>query len=130
MRKIGLLLIVIALLVSACGGEPIAAPTTLPSTATQPPTPAATPTPSAAEYIERGEAYVDQGELDKAAAEFQAAIRLDPANAAAHNALGIVYSDSGDTTQALAWWRKLLAEKPPPDLRSRVETLVRQAEGN
>ena len=31
MRKIGLLLIVIALLVSACGGEPIAAPTTLPA---------------------------------------------------------------------------------------------------
>ncbi len=100
MRKIGLLLIAIALLASACGGEPTAAPTALPPTATQVQQPAATPAPSAAKYIERGEAYVDQGELDKAAAEFQAAIRLDPANALAHNSLGVIYLNQNNLDEA------------------------------
>lgn len=100
MRNFGLLLIVIALLVSACGGEPTAAPTTPPPTATQPPPPATTPTPSAAEHIERGESYLDQGELDKAAVEFQAAIQLEPTNAVAHNALGTVYSEQNNLDEA------------------------------
>ncbi len=101
MRKIGLLLIVIALLVSACGGEPAATPTTLPPTAIQPLPPAATPASSAAEHIERGEAYVDQDELDKAAVEFQAALDLEPDNATAHNDLGAVYVEQGQFDQAV-----------------------------
>ena len=102
MRQVGSLLIVIALLVSACGGEPVATPTTLPPTATQPQPPTDTPAPSATEHIERGLAYKDQGETDKAIAEFQAALGLEPDNAIAHNNLGAIYLDQGQLDQAVA----------------------------
>lgn len=112
MRKIGVLLIVIALLASACGGEPTAAPTALPPTATQVQQPAATPAPSAAEHIEQGQAYYVQGELDKAATEFQAALDLEPDNANAHSYLGAVYDEQGRSEEAIAELERAIELSP------------------
>ena len=101
MKKIGVLLIAIALVASACGGEPVATPTTLPPAATQPQQPASTPAPSAAEHIDRGQEYYLQDDLEKAAAEFRAALELEPDNAAAHSYLGAVYDELGQSEQAI-----------------------------
>jgi len=70
------------------------------------------------------------GQNEKAIENFMNALEHQPDHKIAKFNLGIVYSGLGDTAQALAWWNKLLAENPPPELKSRVETLVRQAEGH
>ena len=46
-------------------------------------------------YNNRGWAYRDQGELDKAIADFTKAIELDPTYAVAYNNRGFVYHDQG-----------------------------------
>lgn len=87
-----------SVLLVACGQEEPAPPTPVPAT----PEPVATPTPSANEYLELGLDYYEQGELDKAAAEFEEAIRLEPDLVEAHYNLGLVYADQGEFDAAIA----------------------------
>jgi len=70
------------------------------------------------------------GQNEKAIENFMNALERQPDHKIAKFNLGIVYSGLGDTAQALAWWNKLLAENPPPELKSRVETLMRQTGGH
>jgi len=86
-----------ALLVG-CGGAEPPSPTPVPPT----PTPAASPTPSASEYMEMGLDYRDAGQLDEAAAAFEAATQLDPDFAEAHYNLGLTYADLGEFERAIA----------------------------
>jgi len=88
------------LLVACGGGEPDtpAEPPTVPPS----PTPAASPTPSASEHMEMGLDYRDADQLDEAAAEFEAAVQLDPDFAEAHYNLGLTYADMGEYEMAIA----------------------------
>jgi tetratricopeptide (TPR) repeat protein len=47
------------------------------------------------------DAFVAEGEIDRGLAEYQAAIRLDPLNAVAHNNAGAALLRKGDTEAAL-----------------------------
>ena len=102
------LVVVLGSAILACGGGTPPPPTPVPPT----PTPAATPTPSASDHMDRGREYAEQGELDKAVAEFQAAIELEPDNASAHRNLGTVYFRQGKWEEAAAAYEKAIQLKP------------------
>jgi tetratricopeptide (TPR) repeat protein len=84
-----IMIVMVALLVGCGGEEDLPTPTSVPPTSTT----AATPTLSAGDRVELGREYRDQGELDKAIAEFEEAIELDPNDAEAHRSLGTVYGE-------------------------------------
>ena len=49
-------------------------------------------------FLNRGNAYGDKGDFDRAIADYNEAIRLDPKYAVAYNNRGIAYRDKGDPT--------------------------------
>jgi tetratricopeptide (TPR) repeat protein len=101
-----------AILVACGGGEP-ATPTPVPPTPVPPtPTPAATPTPSANEHVALGTEYYEQGKLDEAVAEFQAAIELEPDNADAYRNLGTAYLEQGKDEEAAAAYEQAIELDP------------------
>ena len=120
-RKSVWIIVIIGALLVACGGsgeEPPPTPTLAPPTATSIPptatavpptsTPAATPTLSVKEHVDQGMAYYDQGELDKAIAEFETALELDPDDAEVHRNLGTAYGELGQwETSAAAYERAI-----------------------
>ena len=53
-------------------------------------------------YINRGEAYDEAGQIDKAIAEFNEALKLDPKNAEVINDRGLAFWHKGDIVKALA----------------------------
>jgi len=57
---------------------------------------------SAKEYVARGDAYYDNGDLDLAIADYTEAIRLDPNDVGAYFNRGLAYADSGDFDPAIA----------------------------
>jgi tetratricopeptide (TPR) repeat protein len=57
-------------------------------------------------YNNRGDAYYQQGELDKAIADYSKAIELDPAYASAYYYRGIVFEKLGGVVQAEADYGK------------------------
>ncbi len=64
-------------------------------------------------HVRRGHQLFLQGELDGAAAEYRAAIRLDPNNAAAPIDMGIVLEAKGDLDGEIAEYRKAPVVSPP-----------------
>lgn len=52
-------------------------------------------------YIARGESYVQQGRMNEAVGEFEAALRVDPNNADAHQKLGVAYTKLGREAEAM-----------------------------
>jgi tetratricopeptide (TPR) repeat protein len=99
-----------ALLVACGGGEPDTP--TAPPTAPPTPTPAASPTPSASEYMEMGLDYRDEGQLDEAAAAFEAVTQLDPDFVEAHYNLGLTYADLDEFELAIAEQEAVLELAP------------------
>jgi len=66
----------------------------------------------AADYYDLGNAYVDLGQYDKAIAEFQAALTVDPAFVKADYNLALVYVRAKRTNDAIAILKRLLAADP------------------
>jgi tetratricopeptide (TPR) repeat protein len=92
-----------------------------------PPPPTPTPVASAAEeYFEKGFDYFQQEKWDEAIAEFQEAIRLDPAFSAAYLGLGYSHVRKGEFEQAIAALQKYLQLEPGADNRAQVESDIQQ----
>lgn len=67
---------------------------------------------SARAHYERGSAYGSRGELDKAAKEFDIALRLDPNNPLIHYAIGLIRFQRGERDQAQRAWEQVLKIDP------------------
>ncbi len=63
-------------------------------------------------YFGRGYSYSEQGDLDKAIADYTKAVELSPQYAAAYNNRGVCYGKQGDTGQALANYTKAIEINP------------------
>ncbi len=97
-------IVVLTVILVACGqGTPETPPTLI---LTVP------PTPSASELVELGLDYHEQGELDKAIAEFQQAIQIAPDFVEAHYNLGLAYSDQGEFDAAIAAYEEAIRLAP------------------
>jgi tetratricopeptide (TPR) repeat protein len=116
-----IVLLMLALSTLAClpcgllGGKEAAQPTpeiSKPTAVAPTAPPAATPTPSASEHMDLGMEYYEQGEYDEAAAEFQAAIELEPDDAGAHRNLGTAYLEQGKYEEAAAAYEKAIELDP------------------
>src|SRR5215831_5231741 len=73
-------------------------------------------------YNNRGNAYKDKGEYDRAIADLDAAIRLNPNYAKAYNDRGVVYASKRDYIRAIADYDQALTS----DLDDPHLTEVRQ----
>ena len=71
------------------------------------------PAPSPAEaHLERAFDYHHEKQFDRAIAEYNRALELDPANADAYFWRGIAYEGAGEVDRALADWRQTIALDP------------------
>src|SRR5665647_2576040 len=66
----------------------------------------------AAFYSNRAAAYHDKGDLDRAIADYNEAIRLDPKHAKAFFGRGIAFSDKGDNDRAIADFNEAIRLDP------------------
>ena len=67
---------------------------------------------NATAYFNRGIAYPPQGDLDRAIADYDQAIRLDPNNASAYNNRGIAGFQKGDYDHAIADYNQAIRLDP------------------
>jgi tetratricopeptide (TPR) repeat protein len=111
---------------------PTSTPTPLPPTATPAPTKAPTPAPPtktpapalspAEQHLQQGLSYFEQKAWDKAIAEFQEAIRLDPKLGYAYLGLGYSYiSGPKDYAKALDALQTYLTLVPDADNKAQVQ---------
>ncbi len=111
---------------------PAPPPTPVPPTATPAPTKAPTPVPPtttpapavspAEEHVKQGFSYYDQKAWDKAIAEFQAAISLDPKSGYAYLGLGYSYVfGPKDYAKALDALQTYLSLMPDADNKAQVQ---------
>ena len=63
-------------------------------------------------YCNRGAAYEENGEHDKAMVDFTEAIRLDPKHAMAYYNQGVVYLQNGDVEKAIAEFTRAIRLNP------------------
>jgi len=108
-RKYVWIIVIIVALLAGCGGEeepPV--PTSVSPTST----PAATPTLSAEDHVDQGMEYHGQGELDKAIAEYEKAIELEPNDADAHRNLGTAYGEQGKWEESAAAYERAIEIDP------------------
>jgi tetratricopeptide (TPR) repeat protein len=63
---------------------------------------------AAEEHFERGNSFDENGYPERAIAEWQEAVQLDPEHAEAHYNLGIAYADEGETELAINELREVL----------------------
>ena len=68
---------------------------------------------NATEYVKRGIRFAQLGEPDKAIAEFEAALRLEPGFADAHSNLGVIYHQKGWTERAIAEFETAIELRGP-----------------
>jgi len=67
---------------------------------------------SAVAYLNRGVEYYQNGELDRAIADFDKAISIDPDFAEAYNDRGLCYTTKGDRDQAISDFDRSIQLKP------------------
>ncbi len=89
-----------------------------------------TPTPDSSlttlDYVAQGEAYLEQGDYERAIATFSEAIRLDPDYTKAYLGRGYAYYLQGENDLALADLNKyvrLAGENADPDIIALIEQL-------
>ena len=63
-------------------------------------------------YNNRGLAYQEKGEVDRAVADFTTAIKFNPNDARVYNNRGVAYEQKGDKEQAIADYGKGIALNP------------------
>src|SRR4029077_14037182 len=63
-------------------------------------------------YENRGNAYHDKGDMDRAIADYTEAIRLDPKNVNAYGHRGVTYRDKGDLDLAIADFTEVIRLVP------------------
>jgi tetratricopeptide (TPR) repeat protein len=63
-------------------------------------------------YNNRGLAYQEKGEVDRAVADFTTAIKFNPNDARVYNNRGVAYEQKGDKEQAIADFRKAFEINP------------------
>ena len=62
--------------------------------------------------LEQGREYAEQGELDKAIAEFEQAIELNPNDAVVYNDLAAAYYQQGRIDEAITTWEEAISIDP------------------
>jgi len=67
---------------------------------------------SARAHFNLGSAYGNQGDLERAAREFQQALKLDPTNPLIHYAIGILHAQRGERALARKAWQRALELDP------------------
>ncbi|MBY0527314.1 MAG: tetratricopeptide repeat protein [Gemmataceae bacterium] len=67
---------------------------------------------SAAVYVQRGNAYFDKGEFDRARADYSEAIRRNDRDAVAYRNRGMTYAQQGDSGRAIADYDEALRWAP------------------
>ena len=63
-------------------------------------------------YNNRGVAYLNKGEVDKAIEDFNKAIECDPEDANAYNNLGVAYFDKGEIDKVIKEYSTAIKLKP------------------
>ena len=64
--------------------------------------------PEAQKHIDKGIQFGDEGDFEKAIAEFKEVLKLDPKNVHAYNNIGIAYFRTGNLDQAIAYYTKAI----------------------
>jgi len=116
MRTMMRLLAVAALLLAPAGG--LAEPSRDPE-----------PAPDAATLLARGNGHRSRGDLDRAIADYDAALKENPKLADAHHNRGVAWHAKGDRRRALADFDAALRLQPDfHDARASRRTLVQEIE--
>lgn len=102
---LGLAALLIAAILAACGQQPGEEPTAEPG-------PPATAEVTVEEHFQKGNEYIQAGQFDKAVAEFEAVLKVDPERVSALTNLGVAYYNVGRLDDAIAQYQKALQVGP------------------
>jgi len=80
-------------------------------------------------YTNRGLAYYDKGEVERAIADFDKAIALNPKDAIAYTNRGLAYSEKGDYDSAIADYDKAIVLDPKLALAYTARGLAYEKKG-
>ncbi len=69
------------------------------------------------------------GNNNAAISNFEAALLIQPDHVVAKFNMGIVYYAMADSTNAIAWWKKILDENPTNDVKARVGQMIQMVRG-
>jgi tetratricopeptide (TPR) repeat protein len=101
------LLALISLMLAACGGE----------------------TTTVEEHFQQGNEYAQNGEFDKAIAEYEAVLDKEPDNVSALSNLGVVYYNTGELDKAISQYEKAIDLSPEDaDIHSNLAAAYVQRE--
>jgi tetratricopeptide (TPR) repeat protein len=76
--------------------------------------------------MQRGHAYRDKKDFDRAIADFSTALRLMPDRTQVYLERGFAYKDKGDKEKARADFKKFLDSTTEPKMREGIEDEIRR----
>jgi tetratricopeptide (TPR) repeat protein len=77
-------------------------------------------------HIDQGKKYYDKKQYDRALAELNKVIELDPKNSMAYNNRAVVYSDKEQYDEALADFNKAIELNPDDDTRQLIQKHINE----
>jgi tetratricopeptide (TPR) repeat protein len=89
-----------------------------------------TPASRAMVYTMRGRVYQTKGELDRAIADYDEAIRLDPISAKAYSSRGTAYQTKGDRDRAITDYSEAIRLNPNDSVSYHNRGLAKRAKGD